>query len=71
MRGGDGRVALFLMKQDGVNYDILQKTDQSTLGGFQHGPFPETGTPNSRLPPYARFPPTVLDPGANKIFTFH
>lgn len=43
LRGGDGNIALFLLKTDGVEYDILQKTDQNIRGGFQYGPFKETG----------------------------
>ncbi|XP_045163993.1 transmembrane emp24 domain-containing protein 6-like isoform X2 [Mercenaria mercenaria] len=43
LRGGDGNLALFLLKMDGPAYDILQKTDQVARGGFQYGPFEQTG----------------------------
>ncbi|XP_060552555.1 transmembrane emp24 domain-containing protein 6-like isoform X2 [Ruditapes philippinarum] len=43
LRGGDGNAALFLLKEEGTEFDILQKTDHIARGGFQYGPFEQTG----------------------------
>lgn len=44
LRGGDGTIALFLLKAEGQTFETLQNTEYAAGGGFQHGPLLETGT---------------------------